>query len=423
VLAVGDELLSGHGTDSNSAWLSARLVEMGVHVGRHVTVGDDQGELVTALAEATARADIVVTTGGLGPTHDDRTRQAIAELAGAQLQRREELADRLEELFAARGRTMPASNLVQADLPVDATVLTPTGTAAGFCLDVGGALVVCLPGVPHEMQTMFADGVVEELRRRGASATTVTRVVHTAGMAESAVAEACADVVADGSEDGNPAVAFLASRGETRVRVTATAPTRAAAAELTDPVVERVVALLGAAVTGVDDEGVELAVARTLQAAGWSLAVAESVTGGGIGARLVRVAGASDWFRGGLITYATEAKRAVARLEAQTLADGAVSEATAAELARSAAARFGADVGLAAVGVAGPSAQEGHSPGTLCLGAELPVTGVVSRTVTLPAPDRVAVQQFAASSALDYLRRRLVEVAPPAELTASSQPR
>lgn len=412
IVAVGSELLLGDGVDTNSAWISARLAEVGVDVHRHTTVGDNPGRLVAALREACGRADAVVVSGGLGPTQDDLTRQAVARLTGRALERRADLVAYLRDYFAGRGRAMPDSNLVQADLPTGARVLTPVGTAAGFSLEVDGAVLYCVPGVPREMEGMVAAEVVPDLVRRGGLATTVSRLVRTAGMAESAVAEAAAELVDRLEAAGNPTVAFLASRGETRVRVTGKAPSREQALALVDPVVDELVALLGTGVAGVDNEAVEAAVARQLRRTRWTLAVAESVTGGGVGARLVRVAGASDWFRGGTIAYATEVKASVAGVDAQLLERaGPVAEETATAMAAGARKLFGADVGLGVVGVAGPTTQGDAAVGTICLAVVAPGERARSRTVRLPVRERVATQEFAVSAALDYLRRRLAELA------------
>lgn len=409
IVAVGSELLLGDHVDTNSAWLSARLAEIGVDVHRHTTVGDNLDRMVEVIGDACRRADAVLVTGGLGPTQDDITRDAVARLAGVELVHHPEIAESLHAWFAARGRDMPANNLRQADLPAGARVLERVGTAPGFAIEVGDAVVYCMPGVPREMVVMFDRDVLPDLQRRGGLAATVSRLVRTAGMSESGVAELCGELVDELEEAGNPTIAFLATKGETRVRVTGKAADRQAALALVDPVVERVVEVLGAGVVGIDDEGVEHAVARLLLERGWTLAVGESMTGGGVGARLVRVPGASRWFRGGLITYATEVKATLAGVDPDVLAaEGPVSSPVVAQLAAGARERLGADVGLAVVGVAGPDRQGGQDVGTVWLGHAAPDGTTDTRLVRLPARDRHDLQDFAVSSALDFLRRRLV---------------
>jgi nicotinamide-nucleotide amidase len=417
IVAVGTELLLGDATDTNSAWLSARLAEIGAEVVRHTAVGDDVETIRQALAEACGRAEAVIVTGGLGPTQDDLTRDAVAALAGLSLERRADLVEYIRGYFASRRREMPERNLVQADLPVGARMLAPVGTAAGFAVEVGAgggeAVVYCLPGVPAEMRTMGERDVVPDIAARGGLATTVSRFIRTAGMSESAVADAAAALDARLAAErlaGRPAaaLAYLASRGETRVRVTATASDRAAALALVDPVVDELVRGRGAGVAGLDDEGVEHLIARTLRDRGWTLALAESVTAGGVCARLARVPGASDWLRGGLVTYQSEAKRLLAGVPAALIdRAGPVSEDLAAALATGARDRLGADVGSSVVGVAGPTTQGGQPVGTVCVAAVLPEGAPQTRTVRLPGRGRVETQEFAASVALDHLRRRL----------------
>ncbi|MGH8930401.1 MAG: competence/damage-inducible protein A [Egibacteraceae bacterium] len=410
LVAVGSELLLGEGIDTNSAWISQRLAEIGVDVYRHTTVGDNSARILRVLRGACDRADVVIVTGGLGPTHDDLTRVVVAKLAGVELKRHEDLADGIRLYFAERGLQMPESNLVQADVPEGARVLEPVGTAPGLAVEVGSATVYCVPGVPREMEAMVARDVIPDLMRRADLAATISRVVRTAGMSESGVAERIGEVVDELEEVGNPTVALLASRGETRVRVTAKAVSPAAALVLLDPVVERLIGLLGTGVVGVDDEGVEAAIGRQLRRLGWTLAVAESITGGGVASRIVSEPGSSDWFRGGLVTYATPVKVSLAGVDPDVLErDGPVAESTAGQLAVGAAERLGTDVGLGVVGVAGPTGQGGRDIGTCCLGVVMPGERVRTRTVHLPGRTRSDVQEFAASAALDYLRRRLAE--------------
>ena len=414
VIAIGSELLLGDHVDTNSAWISARLAEIGVDVHRHTTVGDNLPRMVEVLRACARRADVLIVTGGLGPTQDDITRDAVAAVAGVQLERRPELVEHIESHFASSGIPMPATNLVQADLPIGARVLEPVGTAAGFAAEVPGAgeptVVYCLPGVPAEMEHMLAAQVLPDLRRRAGSSTVVSRVVTTSGMAESAVAEALGDLVRRLDSAGNPTVAFLASKGQTRVRVTAKAARREEALALAAPVIDELLVLLGRAVVGVDDEDTEHAVARLLLRRSWTVAVAESVTAGGVGARLVRVPGASEWFRGGLIVYATESKSEVAGVDSRLLeARGPVDPQVCEALAVAARERFDADVGLAVVGVAGPTEQSGRAVGTVVVASALP-GGVEHRERVLRTHARVDIQERAAGLALDHLRRRLAAV-------------
>lgn len=430
LVAVGDELVRGDLVDTNSPWVAARLAELGVDVVGHVTVGDDVDAIAGAVAAAARSAEVVVVTGGLGPTQDDVTRPAVGRLLGVWLERHGALVDHVRDFAARSGRQVAEIDLGQADLPAGARVLAPVGTAAGFAVHAHGAVVYCIPGVPAEMHRMVERDVLPEISERSGLRVALTRVVRTTGMGESAVAERAQPVLerlVDAAEDGspNPAVAFLASRGETTVRVTGRARTREEARTLVDPFVDELVDRLGTGVAGVDDEGVEEAVARQLAAFGWTLAVGESVSGGGLGARLVRVPGASRWFRGGIVAYATELKSELGGVDPGLLSEaGPVSETVAGAFAEAVRGRLHADCGLAVTGVAGPDPQGGEPVGTVCLGVAVPpgasgAAATVTRTVRLPGRDRVQVQDWAASVALDALRRRLAELGP-AELGSDS---
>lgn len=410
LVAIGTELVLGQGVDTNSAWLSARLAELGIEVTRHTSVDDDVDRIVSVLAEAAGRAQAVIVTGGLGPTQDDLTRVAVARLLGVALERREALAEYVSGYFARAGRHMPESNLVQADLPLGARVLTPQGTAPGFAVEVADTTVYCLPGVPREMRAMATADVFTELAARAGRGATVSRMVRTAGMAESHVAELIDDILANCRDQAT--IAFLASKGETRVRVTASAGDRDGALARTDPIVAQIVERLGAGVAGLDDEGPEHAVLRQLRELKWTLGLAESMTAGGVAARLARVPGASEVFHGGMVVYANTAKTMLAGVDASILEDsGPVSPETARALATAARVRLQADVGLALVGVAGPTEQEGQPVGRVYLAMSTAGGEMFERELNLPRRSREEIQDFAVSAGLDFLRRRLAGLA------------
>jgi nicotinamide-nucleotide amidase len=407
VVAVGTELLLGQVVDTNSAWIGERLALAGIDCHFQVKVGDNLSRIVLALREALARSDAVICCGGLGPTQDDITREAIAEVMNVALRRDEALVAAVQAMFQSRGRQMSVNNLRQADVPEGATPIPQTqGTAPGLICPVGHKVVYAVPGVPHEMREMVERAVVPDLQARSGSGSTtiLSRVVRTWGLAESAVAELVAPVLDALEASGNPTIAFLASGIEgIKVRVTAKAPDMATAAVLLDRVEAELQALLGDVVFGVDDETMEVAVSRLLLGAGLSLGLAESVTGGLVGARLTVVPGASEWFKGSIVSYDSRVKR-----DLLGVGDGpVVSETAAIEMALGAARLLGADVGLAVTGVAGPTEQDGQPVGTVWLG--MAIDGETSATsVRLPG-DRERVRQFAAISLLDMLRRRLLE--------------
>jgi len=410
IVAVGTELLLGQIADTNAAWLGEQLALAGVDSHFHQAVGDNLDRIVLALRTALARSDGVVTSGGLGPTHDDITRQAIAEVMQVPLCQDPVVAERIRALFSARGRQMPESNLRQADVPQGAAVIEQQmGTAPGLTCPVGRKVIYALPGVPYELRDMFTRGVLPDLRRRlaeeGSTGVIVSRVLRTWGLSESALGEQLASRIATlDAGGGNPSLALLASGIEgIKVRITAKAADVAAATACIDAEEAEVRAVVGGAVFGVDDDTMETAVARQLQRLGWSLGLAESLTGGLVSSRLVAQAGASRWFRGAVVSYASEVKHRLLGVP-----DGpVVSEEAAMAMATGAVDVLGAEVGLSLTGVAGPEPADGHSPGTVFVGLAIPGEPPAARRLQLPG-DRTRVRQMAVISALDLLRQRLV---------------
>jgi nicotinamide-nucleotide amidase len=407
VLAIGTELLLGQVVDTNSAWIGEQLALAGIDSHFQVKIGDNQGRIVTGIRQALARSDAVICCGGLGPTQDDITREAIAEVLGVPLDFDAEIAARIEELFAARGRAMARNNLRQAEVPSGATVIPQVrGTAPGLICQLGDRTIYAVPGVPAEMREMIERAVIPDLvSQAGETATILSRTLRTWGLAESTVAEQLAGRLADLDAAGASGVtiAFLASGIEgIKVRLTVKAPTRAEAKVLLDAEDTAVREVLGPVVFGVDDETMEAAVAKLLLGEGLTLAVAESLTGGLVGSRLTQVPGASDWFRGTIVAYASEVKRKLLGV-----GDGpVVSEQAASDMALGAAATLGADVGIALTGVAGPTEQEGQPVGTVWAG--LAMQGVSEARLFHLFGDREQIRNIATISALDFLRRRLL---------------
>jgi nicotinamide-nucleotide amidase len=406
VLAVGTELLLGQIVDTNSAWIGEQLAASGIDSYEHRVVGDNLARIVDALRDLLSRADAVIVCGGLGPTQDDLTRDAIAELMGVPLVRRTELAEQIATMFRARLRDMPQNNLRQADVPRGAEPLpNPLGTAPGLiCPLRGGKVVYALPGVPYEMQHMVTNAVLPDLlARSGEASTIVSRSLKTWGTSESALAEMIAHRLDALDGAGNPTLAFLARGIEGLVvRITAKGASPREARALADAEEQELRAILGDLVFGVDDETMEYAVLERLRGRGWSLGVAESVTGGLVGARIVNVPGASDVFRGTIGAYATDVKRSVLGVGAVVV----VSEQAAREMAEGAQRVLGADVGIAATGVAGPTDQDGVPVGTVCFALALPGLPTEAVSTRLPG-DRERIRQFSAISLLNLLRLRL----------------
>ena len=402
VLAIGTELLLGQIVDTNSSWIGEQLAMVGLDTMEHRKVGDNLPRMITALSEMLERADAVVVCGGLGPTQDDVTREAIAAVMGVELERREELVAHIEQLFGARLRAMPSNNLRQADVPVGADAIpNPIGTAPGVRAEIDGKVVYAVPGVPYEMQLMLTEQVLPDLlARSGESAVIVSRSLKTWGQSESGLAEMIAHRV---DAQTNPTIAFLARGIEGLVvRLTAKASSAAEAEALIAEEEIELREILGALVFGVDDETIEHAALRALEARGWTLGVAESLTAGLIGARIGAVPGASRTFRGSIASYATEVKQSVLGVTT----DHVVSEQCAIEMAVGAQRVLGADVGIAATGVAGPDEQDGQAPGTVWFAIALPGRDPEAFTTRLPG-DRERVRQFSAISLLNALRQRL----------------
>ena len=397
VLAVGDELLLGDIVNSNAAWLGEQLAAAGVQVVHSAMVGDDVTRLATALRRALEDAAVVVLTGGLGPTIDDLTREAVALVTGRPLRRMPAIEDQLRARFAAYAVPMPIEVLKQADVPAEAEALdNPVGTAPGLWLETGDAIVIALPGPPHEMRAV-AELILPRLAERSGTRV-VTRTLRSAGLGESAVAELVEAAV---TVPAGVALAYLAGAGIVRVRFT-TAGDPAAL----EPLVAACAAVLGDAVWGYDDDSLDGVVHRLLAARGETVAVAESLTGGLLSGALSQRPGSSATYRGGVVVYATDLKATLAGVPAELLASrGAVAAQTAEALAEGVRSRLGANWGIGVTGVAGPGEQEGKPVGTVHVAVAGP-TGVDVRTLRQPG-DRDRVRLGAVNAALDLLRRRL----------------
>jgi nicotinamide-nucleotide amidase len=412
IVGVGTELLLGQIVNTNAAWIGQRLADVGWDCLRHTTVGDNQARIAEVVRGALARADAVIVTGGLGPTQDDITREALAEVAGVPLVRRPELEAWLRERFAQMGiARMAEMNLRQADVPEGArSIDNPRGSAPGLIVEVGGKPVYAVPGVPREMEGMLERVVLPDLAARaGEGRAIVSRVLRTAGVGESRLAERLTPLW-ESAGGGQVTLAYLASPGEVRVRLTAVGASREEALAEIAPLEAKVREELGEVVYGVDDETLEEAVGRLLRERDRTVATAESLTGGLLGGRVTAVAGSSDYYLGGVVAYATDAKAALLGVDEGVLAaEGPVSEPVAAAMAEGARRAFGADLGLATTGVAGPAEQGGRPVGTLCL-AVADAAGTATATLRAPG-DRTQVRAWAVTVALDLLRRRLEGVA------------
>lgn len=406
IVAIGTELLLGQIVDTNSTKISQRLAEFGMDCLYQTRVGDNLHRIVSVLRLALDRNDAVLVCGGLGPTQDDITREAIAEVMGVTLEHRQEIEDRIRSVFTTRGRTMSSNNIKQAMVPVGATVIEQRkGTAPGLICPVDDKVIYAVPGVPHEMAEMLDRAVIPDLiSRAGMTGVIRSRTLRTWGLSESALAERVAPrLEALDAGDGRTTIAFLASGIEgIKLRITAKAESSEAVDTLLDAEERELRAILGDIVFGTDDTTIEMAVANEIVRLGLTLSVAESLTGGLISARLVNVLGASDWYRGGVVSYASDVKYHVLGVEIGPV----VSERAAIEMAQGVRRLLQSDLALSITGVAGPLPQEANLVGTVFVGLSSELFGDRAIQLMLPG-DRERIRQFATISALDWLRKIL----------------
>ncbi len=407
ILAVGSELLGTTRVDTNSLFLTGELEALGIQVVRKACSGDAFDDLVAELKIALARAPILVVTGGLGPTDDDRTKEATARLFGRKLVRDGEILQRLKERFARRGAAMPKVNEKQADVIEGATILrNPRGSAPGYLVEDGGRVAVLLPGVPIEMEGMWREEAAPLLRARFPSSGALhRRVLKIAGMAESVVEERIKPVYAAFPEDP---VTILAATGEIQLHFAAQGPD-AAAREKLDRIEAKFVEVLGTEIYGRDGETLEGVVGALFRETGKTLALAESCTGGILAGRLTEAPGASEFFRGSVVAYANEAKVAFAGVNPSTLKRfGAVSEETAREMAEGVRRRFGASVGFGVTGIAGPTGGTPEKPVGLVHVALSDQDGSgAQKRLQLPG-DRTMIRRWATAVSLSMLRVHLL---------------
>ena len=405
VVAVGTELLLGQIVDTNSSWLGEQLAAAGIDSLFQVKVGDNLARIVATLRSTLEQADAIIICGGLGPTHDDITREAIAEIMGVELEMNDEVALVIEQLFTSRGRRMPQNNLRQAMVPKGAKIIEQRrGTAPGLICPVGEKVMYAVPGVPFELYEMFERAILPDLLARSGEASVIkSRVLRTWGDSESGLNERLVGVINELERVGNPTLAFLASGWEgIKVRLTAKANTEGQAIELLDIWDAKVREQVKDLVFGVDEQNMETVVLQNLRDRKLTLAVAESVTGGLVSGRLTAIAGASDVFRGSIVSYASEIKFDLLNVTRGPV----VSESAAKEMAVGVRKTLGSDIGLALTGVAGPTEQDGVKVGTLCVGIALQNGDVRTTTFNLPY-GREQMRQFSVISALNFLRQSL----------------
>ncbi|MHC4561841.1 MAG: competence/damage-inducible protein A [Planctomycetota bacterium] len=399
IVAIGDELTSGQCVDTNSAFLAARLGECGVTTDAHWTIGDDHDQIVDALRRGTQLADVVVVTGGLGPTPDDLTRQALAEVMGVSLELCPQCLADLEAFFRRIGRKVSDANRIQAMLPAGARPLAnPVGTAAGIEATLNDTTIYCLPGVPHEMRTMAESHVLPKL---SGGRVVAHHLLRTYGLGESDIGATLADLMQP-TEDIR--VGTTAESGLISVRITALGATSEDAAAKARARGEIVAERLGGIVFGRDDDTLASVAGEALRRSGQTLSTAESCTGGLIGEMITAVSGSSEYYTGGVVAYANEVKQRLLEVPEKLLTEhGAVSEPVAAAMAEGCRRRFGTDWAVSVTGIAGPTGGGPDKPVGLVFTA---VAGPKGTTVTrhMFVGPREIVRLRSARSALNELR-------------------
>lgn len=410
ILSIGDELTLGQTVDTNSAWLSSRLVEFGILTQFHLTVPDDQPAIVAAIRHAARIADLVIITGGLGPTADDLTRQALAEAMGVDLVMDAPSLEYLKRFFARRNRVMSPTNQIQAMIPAGAAALpNDRGTAPGIHVRFGQAEIYVFPGVPHEACGLFDRFVFPMLQKNaGAGRVILTAKINTFGLGESDVGSKLGALM---DRKRNPTVGTTVAGGLVSVRIRSEFPTRDQAQQEMDATLAAVEAALGHIVFSRGDESLQSVVFKLLKERGKTIATAESCTGGLVGKMLTDLSGSSEVYLGGFVTYSNDAKIRDLRVPAEIIAQqGAVSTQTAEAMAAGALSRTGADYALSITGIAGPTGGSDEKPvGTVCFGlADRSRNNVLTLRLILPG-DREMVRDRAAKTALNLLRLRLLE--------------
>jgi nicotinamide-nucleotide amidase len=362
LLTIGDEILYGQIVDTNSQWMSVELDKVGIKVIRKTTVGDVESEILTAFAEAEKRADIILITGGLGPTSDDLTKPLLAKYFNCELVINEEALREVSEFFKSRGRELTEINRQQAALPTACEKITnPNGTAPGMWFNKNGKIFMSMPGVPHEMKKMMTDSVIPKLKETFNTPVIHHKVIRTIGLGESYLAEKISDW--EKALPDHIKLAYLPSLGEVKLRLTSfgnsSAQMESEVSELTD----KLKLLIGQFIFGYGDDPIEVVIGKTLREKKLTLSVAESCTGGYLSHLITSVPGSSDYFLGSMIPYAYEIKMRQLGVKPETLEKyGAVSEPTISEMASVVRARFNTDIGVATSGIAGPGGATPDKP-------------------------------------------------------------
>jgi nicotinamide-nucleotide amidase len=407
IISIGSELTSGQNLDTNSQWLSIRLAEMGIPVGWHTTVADDLTDNVEAFRIAARRARLVIATGGLGPTQDDLTREALAGVAGVELVLHPESLDWIQQIFARFKRPMAERNRVQAMIPAGAEAIhNARGTAPGIWMQVGDSTVIAMPGIPSEMHAMFQTQVQPRLKEMGfGGGVLVQRKINCFGAGESAVEQKLLDLTRRGHV---PEVGITVGDAIISLRILARAGTREAAQAQIGPVEAIIRERLGSYVFGVDDEELENAVIELLKQKQKTVSTAESVTAGLVAERLGRVPGASTCFLGGVVAYTNPVKTGMLGVPERLIDEhGVISASVVEAMASGCRSRFGSDLAVSTVGLAGPGGGTPQTPVGLVFAGLAWEGGVISQSFSWVGT-RTEIQSRTAKMALNMARLHLL---------------
>jgi nicotinamide-nucleotide amidase len=404
IISIGTEILLGEILDTNAQYIAARLPALGIDLYWMTQVGDNLDRLGEAIRRAWERSDLILATGGLGPTEDDLTREAIAAALGEPLSVDSELEAQLRALFASRGIVMPERNVKQATLIASArAIANPHGTAPGWWVEREGRILVAMPGPPVEMERMWEKEVTPRLAKLATGGVIVSRTLKTVGIGEGGVDEMVSPLL----RSANPSVAVYAKADGVHLRITAKALSRDEAQHLIAPMEAQARGILGNAIWGADDDTLEAVVGAMLRERGLSVATMESCTGGLLASTITDVAGSSSYFKGGFVAYTAEMKIALGVDEGLVRRHGVVSQEVARDMARVARERLAADFGIGITGVAGPEPLEDKPVGTVHIGLDDPDTSgqVISYAF---AQSRAAIKRRAVTTALALLRRAVL---------------
>jgi nicotinamide-nucleotide amidase len=362
LLTIGDEILYGQIVDTNSQWMSVELDKVGIKVIRKTSVGDQEDEILTAFAEAEKRADIILITGGLGPTSDDMTKPLLAKYFNCSLQMHEEALAEVTAFFKSRGREMTELNRQQAALPICCTKITnPVGTAPGMWFERNNKVFMSMPGVPHEMKKMMTERVIPKLKEKFQTPTIYHKVIRTIGIGESFLADKISSW--ENSLPEHIKLAYLPSLGEVKLRLTGFSDSSTQIESEIDELVKKVQPLAGEYIYGYGEEPIEETIGKMLRERKLTLSMAESCTGGYLSHLITSVAGCSDYFLGSMVPYSYEIKMRQLGVKPEVLEKyGAVSEQTIIEMANIVRAKFNTDIGVATSGIAGPGGATPEKP-------------------------------------------------------------